>query len=369
MKNFKFYIILFLIFFIIIESLSFFIINKKKDLIKISLDNKIEIKPEIVKQYSEYIPHTRDKSNLDLLSDHLYLNKNTYFFNIIRNFEKKNSENILIQGDSWAESLNSKKSFYRLKNFSIDNDLGLINAGITSFSPSAMTSQLNILEKEFEIKPSIIIAIIDQTDIGDELFRYKSINNNLFSKAMTIPKKKYELTVLNNFNQLNFYTFKLIKYLYSYYLYHKQIFSFKNIEFIDFFYKQIKAKILKIPKILYPLQFGLNKNEKNIVKKRIKNYIEFAFKNNNLKMIYFVSHPHLKHINGGRYIINISTIIDEVISESELKININHINFSKLNESKNHDIYNQTDLFSHLTGEAYSEYFLPTILNKIEIIK
>ena len=367
MKNFKFYIILFLIFFITTESLSFLIINKKKQLIKISLDNKIEIKPEIVKQYSEYIPHTRDKINLDLYGDHLDLNKNTYFFNVIRNFQKKNSENILIQGDSWAESFNHKKSFYRLKNFSIDNNLGIINAGITSFSPSAMTSQLNILEKEFKIKPSIIIAIIDQTDIGDELFRYKSINNNLFSKTIKIPRKKFELTILDNFNQLNFYTFKLIKYLYSLHLYYKKIFSFNNIEFIDFYYKQIKAKILKVPKILYPLQFGLNINEKNVIKKRIENYIKFAFKNNNLKKIYFVSHPHLKHINGGRYIINISKIIDEVINETEFKLNINHINFSKLNESKNLDIYRQTDLFSHLTTEAYSEYFLPTILNKIEI--
>ena len=34
-------------------------------------------------------------------------------------------------------------------------------------------------------------------------------------------------------------------------------------------------------------------------------------------------------------------------------------------ESKNPDIYQKTDKYSHLTDDAYSDYYLPTILEKI----
>ena len=134
---------------------------------------------------------------------------------------------------------------------------------------------------------------------------------------------------------------------------------------MDLLYKQIKVIFFKIPKVLYPLQYGFSFNEKDTVKKRIKNYIEFAFKNKNLKKIHFVSHPHLKHLDNNGYIINVSSIIDEAINETNFKNNINHINFWKINESKNHDIYLKKDPFSHLTDDAYSNYYLPTILGEI----
>ena len=135
--------------------------------------------------------------------------------------------------------------------------------------------------------------------------------------------------------------------------------------FIDLVYKQLKASFFKIPKILYPLQYGFSFNEKETVKKRIKNYIEFAFKNRNLKKIYFVTHPHLKHLDENGYKINISSIIDEAINETSFKNNIDHINFSKMKESKNRNIYQETDTYSHLTDDAYSNYYLPTILGEI----
>ena len=41
-----------------------------------------------------------------------------------------------------------------------------------------MTLQLETLRDDFSIHPSIIIGIIDQTDIGDELFNYKEQIND-----------------------------------------------------------------------------------------------------------------------------------------------------------------------------------------------
>ena len=156
MKNYKFYIILFLSLFFFIEILSLFLVNIKKKDIERFLSNTRTYSPKIIYQYSEYIPHTRDKITFDKLiyhselnKSHIDLNKNIYFFSVIEDFKKENTENILVQGDSWAEVFNNRKNFFQIKNYSKVNNVGFINAGITSFSPSAMTSQLNILEKEF----------------------------------------------------------------------------------------------------------------------------------------------------------------------------------------------------------------------------
>ena len=111
MKNFKFYILLLVIFFIIIEILCFFIITEKKEKMKFNLNTKEELSPEIIKKYSEYIPHTRDIDNFNKFKGHLDFNKNIYFFTVVKNFEKENIENILIQGDSWAEAFNDKEIF------------------------------------------------------------------------------------------------------------------------------------------------------------------------------------------------------------------------------------------------------------------
>jgi len=121
-----------------------------------------------------------------------------------------------------------------------------------------------------------------------------------------------------------------------------------------------------LPQVLSPLQIGITTKEKKIVKERFKNYINFAFKNKKLKKLYLVSHPHFKHINSNDYLLKVSKIIDEVINESNFKNNIIHINFELINQSKNSRIYLKTDPYSHLTPNAYSNYYLPNILEKIK---
>ena len=138
----------------------------------------------ITKYYSNKLHHLRGHRRQK--------NKNNpeeYIFSIMNEFGE-NKNNILVQGDSWIEQLNESeesKSYKNFYNFVINNNLGLINSGTTSYSPSLMQLQFNILEKDFNIKPNIVIAYIDQTDIGDELCRYRHSrlydkNNNLIEK-------------------------------------------------------------------------------------------------------------------------------------------------------------------------------------------
>ena len=71
---------------------------------------------------------------------------------------------------------NLKKIKEKLTILAKKNNWGLINGGTISYSISPITVQLDIITKKFKKKPSIIIAIIDQTDFGDELHRYQSLN-------------------------------------------------------------------------------------------------------------------------------------------------------------------------------------------------
>ena len=229
-----------------------------------------------------------------------------------------------------------------------------------------MTSQLNILKKEYGIDSNIIIAIVDQSDIGDELYRYKNINESLFSQTLNDQNKNFQIESINNFENINLSSFKLIQYLYNYYFFLKKTYNLEKIETIKIIIKRIKSKLYKIPIVLYPLHSDISHKEKEIIKKRIDNYINFAYKNKKLKSIYFVTHPHLKHIEGNSYKINISSIIDEVISESKYKKSITHINFKKLKTNIDKTIYIQGDDFSHLTIDAYSNYYLPEILQRIK---
>ena len=372
-KNSKFYILIVLIIFTLIEFFSFYTIKIKKENLYNHLSIEIDHSPEIIKKYADYIPYTRDKDSFNKLigksnsiEGHIKSNDNIYFYTVINDFNINKNENILIQGDSWAEVLNKKETFLKLDEFSKINNLGLINAGITSYSPSPMTSQLNILETEFKIKPSLIIAIIDQTDIGDELFRYKNLKNSSFSPTISNLKKDFQINAISNFEKFNFSSLKLLKYFYNYYLLHKNSYDLKNTEIAIAIFKNVKAKFFDIPKILYPLQFGISSNEETIMEQRFKNYIDYAFSNKNLKMIYFVSHPHLKHLEENKYVLNISSIIDEAIKNSNFKNKIEHIDFKKINKSLENNVFIKTDPYSHLTSEAYTNYYLPKILEKID---
>ena len=118
------------------------------------------------RNYSNKVHHLRGKH---FIKENI--KKEEYFFTEVSKYSK-NKINFLIQGDSWAEYLSTKNlSKKTLNEIAKINKIGLINAGIASFSPSPMTVQFQILKEDFNISPSVVIAIIDQTDLGDELCR------------------------------------------------------------------------------------------------------------------------------------------------------------------------------------------------------
>ena len=213
MKKIKFYFLSIFILFLIFELLSFASIKIIKNKVLLSNTFSQEYKPKIIENYSEFIPYSRNEINFSELNNYIIKDDNSFFYSVISNFDIKNKDNILIQGDSWAEIANKKKIFSYLKKYSDKNNVGIINGGISSYSPSPMTSQLYILEKEFEIKPTIIIAIIDQTDIGDELYRYLNLEKDSFSPSLTKIQRKFYLEANEKFEKSNLFSFKLINFI------------------------------------------------------------------------------------------------------------------------------------------------------------
>ena len=50
-----------------------------------------------------------------------------------------------------------------------------------------MSAQLNLIRSQFGESPEAIIAIIDQTDLGDELCRYKNLREIIDGKVVVRP--------------------------------------------------------------------------------------------------------------------------------------------------------------------------------------
>ena len=112
MKKFFFYALAFAIFLIIIEALSFIIINKleKHRFVQSIITNSLNLKSNknIFSKYDQILPYIRqpqrfnNKNNFKISYD-----EKDFFFTTISEFNNQ-SKNILIQGDSWAEQLSKK---------------------------------------------------------------------------------------------------------------------------------------------------------------------------------------------------------------------------------------------------------------------
>ena len=308
-----------------------------------------------------------------------------YLFSIINKFSI-NTDNILLQGDSWMQGLNSryKKSFNLINNFTKKNNIGLINAGVGSFSPSLMQIQYGILEEDFNIKPNVVIAYIDQTDIGDELCRYKdkrvydknnvliAVKKENYSRAVYDYGKiffisevmlLYDSTLIRSFKLTNFF----IKYEFL-----RLIEKSKSIK--KFGWKKRDVSKCHIPDILKYLIKSSN-NEIYYFKDRVIDYINFLLSKEYIEKIVLVTFPHHNHIfsyitsenKKKYYTVNVSNII-ETIAKNNKKIH--HLNFSQLiSDGKiilEDYAFLKNDPASHLTMMYHANIFTQEIINLLK---
>jgi len=356
--------------------------------IKISFDNH-ENAPYLFKttdklnfhiKYSKKIHHLRDSDGKWEIKN----NKENYLFSIINNYSNDNT-NIILLGDSWIEQISSNIGSEKIfETFAKNNNYGLINAGITSFSPSLMQLQYEILEKDFNIKPDAVVVYIDQTDIGDEICRYKDkrffnenkdlvgVGNEKYSRATYDYTKLYAISdiKLNNDSKM-LRSYKLTNFFikYSFFRFIKKVESIKKFGWEN---KEIsKCRFNEIRKYL----INSTDDEVNYFKDRLSSLINFFNKRKYIKKIIFVTFPHKGHIFGDfndqnvkeNYLVNVSDIVDNILKNHK---NINHLNFTKLFFDSKIDIkesyYMKNDPGSHLNADFHASIFVREIINQLK---
>ena len=331
------------------------------------------------KKYSKIVHHLRDSDGRwDIKGK-----PENYLFSTINKFSA-DTKNILLQGDSWIEQLSdsvyNKTSSNLIKNFAENNNFGVINGGTTSHSPSLMQLHYKILEKDFNIKPNIVVAYIDQTDIGDELCRYKDIrvydNNNVLIaiKNEAYTRAGYDYTKIYNISEIALLynsklkrTFKLTIFFIKY-KFLRLIEKSKSIRKYGWQNKNI-SKCWVDETLRYLI--SAKKSEITYFENRVKDYINFLKSKEYIEKIILVSFPHKNHfgynISNNKknyYSINVSNIIEKIVKNEK---KIYHLNFSKLifdgKINLENNEFSKTDIASHLEEKYHANIFTQGIIN------
>lgn len=273
---------------------------------------------------------------------------------------------VLIQGDSWAErfseSVDTRKVFAE---FSKLKNVKFILSGTSSYSPSLYQAQLQVLKSDFNINPEVLISLFDQTDIGDELCRYKlnrySENENVFVKKYSSPKE-------GKLYYMDFYL-ERIKILTSNKVSFLKLVLLINSKIIEKYFTEFE-KTCTFDKITRPLVNGLSSEEFNYFKKVVDDYLNYIFNKTEIKKMIIFTHPHLNNINNN-YKINISSVLKRIIDKSAYKNKILIYNFTDdfvskyIEKSKNKEficIFVPGDNASHLCDVYQYKIIVPEML-------
>ena len=330
-------------------------------------------------KYSKKLHHIRDEIALDLLFKKPKVED--LLFTTINNIEDKEVI-VLFQGDSWMEQLTSPvdDNFISVKlvqQFKSQKKVGFINAGTGSYSPSLMNLQLDVLEEDFKIFPNIIIAYIDQTDIGDENCRYK--NNKIYkNETLESIQPEAQLMYRSIFNYSEIYglskiylkdnskiskTFQLINFKFKYSL------KKNGIRFYRKYISNLESDKEKLKKCYGSeiQRYLIDPNDSDIkyFEDSITEYIKKIDQKKHIKKLIFVTAPHKENFDQkNRYKLNVSDLIDGIIKN---KKNITHINFSKiLLNDKNFDHKNIWHVDNmHLNSNFHGKLFIKKILDEL----
>ena len=302
-------------------------------------------------------------------------------FTTITNPEEKEVV-VLFQGDSWMEHLTSPVdnnfiSAELVKKFANNKKINFINGGIASYSPSLMSLQLDVLENDFQILPNIVIAYIDQTDLGDENCRYKNIKVFEDGVLKSIQSEAY-IMYRDLFNYSQIYglskiflkdeskilkTFHLINFKFKYGI------SKSSIRFYRKYISNLESDKEKIKKCyasnILSYLMKPNNSEIKYFEDSIREYIKKIEQKKHIKKLILVTAPHKANFNSKElYKLNVSDLVDGIIKN---KKNISHVNFSTiLLNNKNFDYKNIWHVDNmHFNSNTHGKLFIKKILDEL----
>jgi hypothetical protein len=372
-KKILFIFLSLILFLVLLEIVSYFLVNfiNNHPLIKKAKNYyNLELAQNELKVYNNLIPYINGSSISKLIVESKNASEETMFYETFSEFKKKNNENILLQGDSWAHSANLKKIKKKLTILAKKNNWGLINGGTISYSISPITVQLDILTKQFKKKPSIIIAIIDQTDFGDELHRYQSLNLQDLSLQDTQIHNEFKQSFISIIDSNRMNSVKIFFMFKEFYSSRYLQLNKGHVATIGYVFKRAFYLSTNTSTVLAPLKYGLKDQERKLLAIRFDKYIDKAFKTG-IKQLIFVTHPHKNHLTKKNYYKEeMGLFLKNIIKNSSYKKNILHVDFNK-NFQKIYSgyefekIFLENDATSHLTSSTYENVFFPYIMSKI----
>lgn len=346
--KFIFFILIIIISLILLEILLRFYINSKYQYL---LKNKEHL--NFYKKYTNQLHHLRDISTIDPNS-----NAHNYIFTFLNGFQE-NRETILFQGDSRTEGFNIPNIKKTITKYF--DQYNFINGGTTSFSPSLMSVQYDILVNEFNIKPDFIIALIDPTDIGDEICRYKKNIKIKNKKIVKVDKEKdpNEIYYLENIillseveNSDSSLKILYIKKLFTQYLKKKQ---------------RQKASCT-FDKIQNHLTHPQDENI-DYFKKITSLYVNNLENRKYTKKIFLVTYPHIQNLDSSIFNTFYKLKTSDIINDLNFNNNkIIHIDTYKNNIFKKYQkdyakIFVRGDPASHLTAHGQEIFFIHILNN------
>lgn len=329
------------------------------------------------KKYINKIHHLRIEGNFPY--SHKNIKKSSeLLFDVYNN---KNKNIVLFQGDSWFDQLYYWKEYNKKIFEQTKHSIKYINAGIGSYSPSLMLLQYEILEKDFNIFPEIVVAYIDQTDIFDEVCRYRTLkkyshNNKLVAIS---PDKKFSIGYTDQNSQIErleifLSTETKLKLAYYLLLYKSQVLFNKIFEISNlYFLNTNERKLLSNCKKKESL-YSFNNDEIIYFNSQIKNYLDILSSKKNIRKILLVTHFHKISLNynasNNTYDLEkviVSDIIDNLIKGYN---NIYHLNFSKEIKIDELKILQTREAWlndeKHLNKELHTNYFLKKIIERVD---
>jgi hypothetical protein len=337
----------------------------------INLEKNFEKNFKNYKTFSTYNKYSREINHIRYKDEYRFKEiTNELIFNFIKNDPGKKI--ILFQGDSWVHQINKYESTKKILNTQLLKFSKIINAGTPSYSPSLMQKQFQIIEKDFKIYPNVIVAYIDQTDMGDELCRYKNLikyNKKGYIESVGLEKYPYHRDVFNLHEKLVFSEIEFKKknrvfktQLYINYLIKKTSQRAKKKFILTFVDNSISIKCRW--RLIESYKEELSNKDKIYLKNIFRNYLMYLIEKSYVEEIYIVTHPHKTQMTTSSEPINVSAIVSEIVLDLPKVI---HLNFSKISEEKN--LYENLDNVwdkdtIHLNENGY-KIFLKKIVDKI----
>jgi len=343
-------------------------------------------------KYSKKVHHIRQEKVLDWLWKKPKVED--MMFTTINKLEDKELI-VLIQGDSFMEQL-TNSSYYKQdtnmelltngekpKNISVElvqkfkskKKVGFVSGGTGSYSPSLMNLQLDVLEQDFKILPNVVIAYVDQSDIGDEYCRYK---NHRFYENGVLKSIQPESHLMwrETFNYSEIYEKSKIRLKNNSKI--LQTFFLTNFNFKYGFVKssiRLYRKYISTNKVdkekLTKCYWGTiekylikhHDTETEYFKDQVKKYLENMKKKEHIEKIFFVTFPHKKNFNK-TYKLNVSDVIESVVKDEKI---VTHINFSKILLNDNNFNYENIYLNDgiHLNRDNHANLFMKKILDEL----